>query len=183
LEKNTKIAYSSTKAKYTKKFIFKVLEARTLTKEAVEDTDNSNETKKTKITPFLTPQQLEFSLFLVTDHLSNDIPFSKYYYYDNLIALAFKFASKTDYRQHRSKKSKNTPNEQFIQKALKKLDSIGLIHYEFNRKRLSKNTKEEYEATGKTNRKGIRIKFLDFRSSKTVPELYQETKEILEFDC
>lgn len=179
-ETTSKSAYSITKAKYAKKFIFKVLEARTLTKNEVEGKKNvhtgvnGQAITKNKIAPFLTPQELEFSIYLVTNYLSNDISFSKYRYYDNLISLAFSFAKATNYRGHNDDRSKPTPNEQVVQKALKKLNSIHLIHYEFAIKKVSKATKEKNEADGKKSRKGIRIKFLNFNSKKKIPELFKE---------
>jgi hypothetical protein len=168
-------AYSKFKARYTKKFIMKLLEARTLSDKQVKgELEIKKADKRKKIAPFITPQQLEFGLFLVTQFLSSELSTRKPFIVETLTVLAYKFASNTNYFQHRTSKSKLHPSEQVVQKSLAKLKSIGLIYYECGSRPLSKEKKQEYKDNGKKIPQCIKIYFQHFSSRKTVTELYKE---------
>jgi hypothetical protein len=176
-------SYSTFKAKYTKKFIMKLMEARTLSEKQVKGEEEERRKKinakgeevRIKITPFITPQQLEFGLFLVTQFLSSKISTRKPFIVETLTVLSYKFASNTDYFQHRTLKTNEHPNEQTIQKSLAKLKSIGLIYYEYGPRPLSLEKKHEYKSTGKKIPQCLKIYFQHFNSQKTVKEMYHET--------
>ena len=179
-------AYTSTKARHAKKFITFLLQARTITlplegshikeNKKVNGEATHNKILNRRKSPYLTPQQLEFGLYLITSFLADSkMTIGKYRFYNNLRTLAYNFAKKTDYQQHTSEKTLRVPSEQFIQKALKKLKQINLIDYEYGKKKVSKTIRDEMKSkNGSKPPKGIRVGFLKLDRRKHVKELYEE---------
>lgn len=168
-KKKHSLSYSEEKSKYAKKFILKLLQARTFSPEII-DLENKDLNKKLK--PYLTPQELEFGMYLITAMLSSKISLNAYVTFPDLESAAKKFALATDYHQAKSKDSQKYPSAPFIQIALKKLHNVGLIRYEYAQKKLNPNELKEYEQRRKNIPKVIKIKFLPFKSFSTIEDMY-----------
>ena len=169
VRKKNSFSYSEEKSKYAKKFILKLLEARTFSPEriGVNDIDFNK-----KLKPYLTPQELEFGMYLIITLLSSKISLNAYATFPDLESVAKKFAFATDYHQAKSKKNPKYPSTPFIQTALKKLHNVGLIRYEYTQKGLSQDERREYEQKRKNIPKVIKIKFLPFKNFSTIEDMY-----------
>ncbi|MCL1067455.1 hypothetical protein L2735_11645 [Shewanella olleyana] len=168
IRKDNSLPYSEAKSRYTKKFIMKLLQARTF-----NPNSEQSEEPSIKIKPYLTPQELELGVFLITRVLSIKFHLSQYITFSTLDNIAEKFAKATDYKQANTQKSQLKPSAPFVQAALKKLHNLGLIRYEYTHKKLSQEARIDLEKKRKNTPKVIKIKFLSFNGKDSIKALYE----------
>ena len=130
-------AYSKQGAKYTVRFLKKLLEAR-----QTYSTDKNGK----KGRPLISPQEFEIGVYLVSRRLRNSEKFGKRIFSNKLDALSQDFAKYCNYRglaEGSTRGADDCPDKSVMQKALKKLDKLGLINYRLDTKRVKGRKTEQ----------------------------------------
>jgi len=160
-KKHVSYAYSKSKSKYLGRYLKRLMEARNF-KEIKTTEPDSSESRTGR--PFLTPQEFEFGVYLINKKLRNPSSLKSRVWRPKLLNYALEFAAESNYKNCKQGSGCEIyhPSEQVVQKAFKKLEKLGLIKYEQDRRK-----GEKYE--GSTI--GPAITFLPIDLKQSVEEV------------